>query len=486
MATEKKLGVITLAGLVISAMIGGGVYNLPQNMAQSASAGAIIIAWVITGLGMWFLANTFSILSNIKPEVTSGIYGYGESGFGKLMGFQIAWGYWICNIFANVGYAILLMDSFNYFFNPYFKGGNNLLSIICGSLVIWVMYFAVLAGVKQATFINNIGVVGKLIPLLLFVFILIFKFDFSVFTTNFWGKDVIPSLMDKDLGGLFPQIKSTMLVTLWVFIGIEGAVVISSRANSQKDVGKATVIGFLGCLIMYALLSLLPLGILSQGKISTMSPPSTGPILSTVIGNSGNWIMNLGVIIALLSSWLVWTVMLASLPFEAAKDGTFPKVFATENKNESPSYSLLVSSILMQLCMIVVYFSNNAWNLMLSITGVMILPCYFICTLYLWKMSKADGEFPNASPISREKALLTGVLGSIYAAWLIYAAGLSYFLVAAIIYALGIPVFRKARLESNDGKPIFTHGEKIFAALIIVSGIVGVFYTIANYKVLLG
>ncbi|MGL5427413.1 MAG: amino acid permease, partial [Cetobacterium sp.] len=285
---------------------------------------------------------------------------------------------------------------------------------------------------------------------------------------------------------LFPQIKSTMLVTLWVFIGIEGAVVISSRANSQKDVGKATVIGFLGCLIMYALLSLLPLGILSQGKISTMSPPSTGPILSTVIGNSGNWIMNLGVIIALLSSWLVWTVMLASLPFEAAKDGTFPKVFATENKNESPSYSLLVSSILMQLCMIVVYFSNNAWNLMLSITGVMILPCYFICTLYLWKMSKADGEFPNASPISREKALLTGVLGSIYAAWLIYAAGLSYFLVAAIIYALGIPVFRKARLESNDGKPIFTHGEKIFAALIIVSGIVGVFYTIANYKVLLG
>lgn len=486
MQDDKKLGVITLAGLVISAMIGGGVYNLPQNMAQDASAGAIIIAWVITGFGMWFLAKTFSILSNIRPEVTSGIYGYGELGFGKFLGFQVAWGYWICNIFANVGYAILLMDSFNYFFNPYFKGGNNLLSIICGSVVIWIMYFAVMAGVKQATVINNIGVVGKLIPLLLFIIVLIFKFDFSLFTTNFWGEKVIPNLLDKDLGGVFPQVKSTMLVTLWVFIGIEGAVVISSRARSQKDVGKATVIGFLGCLIVYAMLSLLPLGILSQGNISGMEPPSTGPILAHIIGDSGNWIMNLGVIIALLSSWLVWTVMLASLPYEAAKAGTFPKVYAKENKNESPSYSLLVSSILMQICMIVVYFSNNAWNLMLSITGVMILPCYFVCTLYLWRMSKKDGDYPEGVTVKRETALLTGALGSIYAAWLIYAAGLNYFLVAGIIYALGIPVFRKARLESNDGNSIFTAGEKIFAGIILAVGVIGVFYTLANYKELLG
>ena len=48
---NKKLGVVALAGVVISAMLGGGVYNLPQNMSQNASAGAILIAWVITGIG---------------------------------------------------------------------------------------------------------------------------------------------------------------------------------------------------------------------------------------------------------------------------------------------------------------------------------------------------------------------------------------------------------------------------------------------------
>ncbi len=30
------------------------------------------------------------------------------------------------------------------------------------------------------------------------------------------------------------QVKSTMLVTVWVFIGIEGAVIFSSRAKNKK------------------------------------------------------------------------------------------------------------------------------------------------------------------------------------------------------------------------------------------------------------
>ncbi len=40
-ATTKKLGVFAMTLLVISAMFGGGVYNIPQNMAQSAALGAV-------------------------------------------------------------------------------------------------------------------------------------------------------------------------------------------------------------------------------------------------------------------------------------------------------------------------------------------------------------------------------------------------------------------------------------------------------------
>ena len=59
--TAGKLGVIGLACIVISSMVGGGVFSLPQNMAAGASAGAVVLAWVITGLGIYFIANTFTL-----------------------------------------------------------------------------------------------------------------------------------------------------------------------------------------------------------------------------------------------------------------------------------------------------------------------------------------------------------------------------------------------------------------------------------------
>ncbi|MEG0134977.1 MAG: basic amino acid/polyamine antiporter [Cetobacterium sp.] len=486
MATEsKKLGLLALASIVVSAMIGGGVYNLPQNMAQSAGSGAIVIAWIITGIGMWFVANTFRILAVARPDATTGIYTYGELGFGKFVGFQMAWGYWLCNCFANIGYAILLMDSLNYFFPPYFKGGNNFLSIIGGSIVLWIIYFTVMAGVKSAAKLNIIGTIGKLVPLILFIFITLFAIKLSMLFTNIWGTETIVKLSDKPLGSLMTQIKSTMLVTLWVFIGIEGAVVISDRARDQAEVGKATLLGFLGCLVMYILLSLLPFGNFSQGELSVMAAPSTAAVLGGIVGKWGDWLMNAGVIISILSSWLVWTIMLAELPFAAAKAGTFPKAFAAENDKGSASFSLMVSTLIMQVIMILVYFSNNAWNLMLSITGVMVLPCYIVCTMYLWKIAAKNDNYPTDSFASLKTALITGILGTVYGAWLVYAAGLNYMLVAAIVYALGIPVFMKARKESDPGNPEFTKSERIFSIILAILGLIGLVYLFMNYKVLM-
>lgn len=245
----KKLGVIALASVVVSSMVGGGIYSLPQNMAAQASVGAVIIAWVVTGIGMFFLANSFRILSDIRPDLKAGIYMYGREGFGSFVGFLIAWGYWLCQIFGNVGYAVITMDALNYFFPPYFAGGNTIYAIIGGSILIWLFNFVVLRGTQQAAVINTIGTIGKLIPLFVFIIIMIFVFHIDKFDFDFFGKLAVDN--GQHLGGLGTQIKSTMLVTLWAFIGIEGAVVLSDRAQSQDDVGKATIMGFVGCLVVY-------------------------------------------------------------------------------------------------------------------------------------------------------------------------------------------------------------------------------------------
>lgn len=469
---KKSLGVLALAGMVVSSMIGGGIFSLPQNMATSAGAGAIALAWVLTGIGMFFLANTFKILSLIRPDLTTGIYMYSREGFGPYTGFTIGWGYWLCQIFGNVGYAVMAMDSLNYFFPPYFQGGNTIPAILGGSLLIWMFNFIVLRGIRQASFLNIIGTVCKLVPLIIFIIITAFLFKLSIFKADFWGDKVTPT--QPLLGPVSSQLKSTMLVTLWAFIGIEGAVVMSARAKSAADVGKATLLGFLGCLCIYVLLSLLPFGSLSQYQLSRIPNPSTAGILNILVGKWGEVLMNIGLLIAILSSWLSWTIIVAEIPYSAAKNGTFPEAFALENSHHSPKVSLAVTSAIMQVVMILVYFSSDAWKTMLNITGVMVLPAYLTSAAFLVKFSR-DKAYPKKSPIKPREAMGTGILGVLYSIWLIYAGGLDYLLMAIILLALGIPFYIEAGKKGHQAKVFFSKKEIAKITIIALLALLAIF-----------
>jgi len=465
----KKLGLIALTLLVISAMVGGGIFNLPQNMAQSASLGAVLIAWLVSGLGIFFLARTFQVLSDVKPKLTAGIYMYSRSGFGKYAGFQIAWGYWLSAAFGNVGYGVLLMDTLNYFFPPYFKGGNTWEAVLLASVVFWVMNWLVLRGVKGAAVLNVIGTIGKFIPVAVFIVIVVIFTKAEMWSGAFWGNVGSHVAAAKPLGSLLAQVKSTMLVTLWVFIGIEGAVVMSDKSD-EKTVSRATLLGFVIVTTLYVLVSVLPFGVMSQADLSGLSPPSTAAILGGLVGKWGEYVVNAGVVIAILSSWLVWTLLVAELPWAGAKDGSYPKVFATTNKNGAASVSLWVSSAVMQAAMILVYFSNNAWNVMLSITGVMILPAYIGSTGYLWKLL-ATGEYPATAQYGKRSALVYSVLGTAYGLWLVYAAGLQYMIAGAVFFALGNLVFIWARREHAPKESPFNKVELMVALALVVLGV---------------
>ncbi|WP_417144202.1 basic amino acid/polyamine antiporter [Raoultibacter massiliensis] len=477
---SKKVGLIGLVGIVISAMIGGGIYNLPQNMAQDASAGAIIIAWIVTGVGIWFIANTFRILSAARPELTNGLYAYAEKGFGKLIGFFVAYGYWICNCFALVAYSVLIMATLNYFI-PDFAGGNNIPSIIGGSIITWIMYFLALRGAKQTSFLNIIGTIGKLVPVIIFILAVATIFKFSVFMEGFWGmKDGVALTLD--WSNVMPQVQSTMLVTLWLFLGIEGAVVVSGRAKSQAAVRKATMIGFLVTLGLYVIVSLLPLGVDTQEAVGKMADPSMAAIMLQSFGSWGEIMVNAGVIISVLSSWLVWMLMLGEMPFAASKSGIFPTAFEKENKKGAPSISLLWTTIVIQVVLIASYFiGSNAWTTMISITSVMALPCYLFCTLFLFKIALKKDGYPKGIFASRTSAIVTGVIGSAYGLWLIYAAGLNYLMVACIVYAIGIPLYIVGVKQHNAKAQLFNKRDKIIVAVVIALGIAGVVYSVMSF-----
>ena len=46
----QKLRLNALIALVVGSMIGGGIFSLPQNIAERAAGGAVLIGWAITAV----------------------------------------------------------------------------------------------------------------------------------------------------------------------------------------------------------------------------------------------------------------------------------------------------------------------------------------------------------------------------------------------------------------------------------------------------
>ena len=457
----KKVGFLGLTAIVVGSMVGGGVFNLPSNMAEGAALGAVVIAWLITGVGMFFLVQTFKTLSDNRPDLSSGIYSYAAEGFGKYVGFNSAWGYWLSAAIGNVSFAVLLMQALGYFF-PIFISGNNWQSILGGSILIWSMNIIVRRGVSGAAALNVISTIAKLVPLFLFVIILIFAFHWDKLSFDFWGQT------NSSLGDVSKQLKSTMLVTLWAFIGIEGAVVISGRAKDKKDVGKATVIGFVGAILIYAAISIFSFGIMNQADHAKLPDPSTAYVMKAIVGDWGAVVLNLGVIISILGAWLAWTIMTSEVPSTAAVKGVLPKAFGKFNKNGSPVFALTATSIIMQITLLFAAFEKNAFLAIISISGSMILIPYVLSSLFLAKLAWLNKKNKTDQDNLKTRALLVGVIASVYGFWLLYAAGLKYILLSTILYALGIFVYKIAWKEKDTNEPMFKPAEKIIAIIIVI------------------
>ncbi|EDT40827.1 basic amino acid/polyamine antiporter [Burkholderia ambifaria] len=454
----RKLGLLLLSGIVVGSMIGGGAFNLPQNMAAGAGLGAIAIAWAITLVGMFFMANAFRTLADRRPDLTAGIYSYAREGFGKFAGFEMAWGYWLSSAFGNVAFAVLIMQTLGYFF-PVFDG-KNWQSIVGCSLLIWVLHFMVLSGVKRVAILNTMASVVNIVTLSIAIVVIALFFQKGHFSFDVWGQR-------QHLGGTLAQIKSTMLVTLWVFIGIEGAVVVSDRARNQHEVGTATFIGLAVCTTLYFLLSALPFGVMSQHQLAGLQNPSSAYVLEQLVGHWGAVFIVVALLFSVLSCWLAWTVLVAELPYAAARDGIFPRFLSRENRHHAAAPSLWLSSAVMQVMMFVVLFAHDAWIWLISVAGVMILPPYLASTGFLWKCA-TQKSFHERAGEGKRASIWTGVLGTVYAAWLLYAAGPTYLLMSTIFFVVGIPVFWYAQREKDPQSNVFTGRERVAAVVLLV------------------
>src|SRR5215468_6005543 len=172
-AEVRKFPLTTLIAMVVGSMVGAGVFSLPRNFALATGVFGALIAWVIAGTGMLMLAFVFQTLAVRKPGLDAGVYAYAKAGFGEYLGFFSAFGYWASACVGNVTYWVLIMSTVGAIV-PRLGEGDTAVAVILSSVFIWGFAWLILRGVKEATTINKIVTVAKVIPILVFAVVALF------------------------------------------------------------------------------------------------------------------------------------------------------------------------------------------------------------------------------------------------------------------------------------------------------------------------
>jgi len=308
--------------------------------------------------------------------------------------------------------------------------------------------------------------IAKIVPIVLFIVLLIFAFKYDLFAASFWGGS------DYSGADIFNQVRGTMLVTVFVFIGIEGASVYSRYAKKREDVGWATVMGFVGVFCLLVLVTLLPYGIMARPELAGLRQPSMAGVLGAVVGPWGSWFVSIGLIVSVLGAYLAWSLLAAEVLYSAAKSELVPRALSRENKNQVPVAALWLTNILVQVFLIVTLFAQEAFNLALDMTSAKTLIPYVLVAGFALKLAVTRETYGPDSK-ERNKDLTWAAIATLYTIFMLVAGGLKFVLLSAIIFAPGTLLFIFARRE--QGRQIFTPAEQLLFVVVLAGAAYGIY-----------
>ncbi|MGY0540719.1 basic amino acid/polyamine antiporter [Nocardioides sp. YJ-D4] len=460
-----KMSLPTLTAMVVGGMVGAGVFSLPARFGVATGILGSLIAWAIAGAGMLMLAFVFQTLAVRKPELDSGVFIYAKAGFGDYAGFNSAIGFWASSVAGNTFYWVFIGATIGAFYDG-FGDGDTVLAVALSTVGVWLFHYLIARGVRDAAVINRIVTIFKVLPILVFIVVLFISFDAGVFADNWVATGY------GDLGGLDEQIRNTMLITTFVFIGIEGASVYSRYARKREDVGKATVLGFLSVLSIFALVTLSSYSVVPQPELAATRQPSMVGVFESVVGDWGEVFISVAVIVSVLGAYLAWTLMAAEVMYVPARSDDMPAFLGQENRNGTPITALVVTSLAVQGLLALTLFVNDALNFMLDLaTSLAILP-YLLAAAYALKLGLTGEAYEGVAAGVRRKETIVAGIATAYTIFLFDAAGLKFVLLMTLILAPASLLYVKAR--SERGRRIFSPTEIALLVAILIGAAIGV------------
>ncbi len=335
---KRALGPVNLITLGIGAIIGAGIFVLTGTAAAQFAGPAIVLSFVVAGIGCVFAGLCYAEFASVIP-IAGSAYTYGYATLGELVAWVIGWA--LCLEYAfgaatvAVGWSGYVSSLLGYFgirmpFNPtpsialtVFGHALSARVDIFAMCAIVVVTAVLVVGVRESANFNSAAVMIKVSVVLFFIGIAtVFAFAHPAHMMANWHP-----FIPKNLGHFgqygWSGIMRGASVVFFAYIGFDA---VSTAAQEAKNPQKDMPFGILGsliiCTILYIIVAALLTGLKPYTTLNTPAPVADG---AAAIGATwGVCLIDLGAIAGLASVMLVMILGQTRVLYTMSRDGLLP------------------------------------------------------------------------------------------------------------------------------------------------------------------
>ena len=343
--SSNKLGLFSIVLLGINAIVGTGIFLLP-NQAYAEVGVTSIAVIVFDAFLVISIALCFAEMGGMYKN-NGGPYLYAKDAFGDFVGFEVGIMKWAISIIAWAAMAMGFPTALGAVWEP---AQNPVVQKIIAITILVLLGIMNIMGVKISKIMNNIVTTGKLIPLILFVTVGIFFIK---------GENFVNPVSETGEVVLKGTFGSAALLIFYAFTGFESiGVAAGDMDNAKKNVPLAICIVLILVAIIYILIQVNSIGILGASLATTSTPVATAA--EKFLGKWAGAMVTAGTLISIGGINIASSFLTPRAGVAMSDEHQLPSFISKRNSKDVPYVAVIISVVLTALVTLTGSFTTLA------------------------------------------------------------------------------------------------------------------------------